>query len=83
MSVKIHSHAIERMRERGVTENEVIKTVEEGENFPVKFGRVGFRRNFVFRGSWRGRQYGTKQVEAYVVKEGEDLIVITVVAKYF
>jgi len=83
VSVKIHSHAIERMRERGVTENEVIKTVEESENFPAKFGRDGFRHSFAFRGTWRGRRYGTKQVEAYVVKEGEDLIVITVVAKYF
>jgi hypothetical protein len=46
MSVLFHSHAKERMRERGATEAEVIATVQEGEQFPAKFGRFGFRHNF-------------------------------------
>ena len=41
MNIKIHPHVKERMEERGATEEEIIKTVEEGENFPVKFGRMG------------------------------------------
>ena len=47
--VRIHSHARERMEERGATEEEVIETVRKGERFPAKFGRTGFRRNFPFR----------------------------------
>jgi len=50
---------------------------------PVKFGRTGFRRNFSFNGTWRGRHYSTKQVEAYAVKEDDDWIVITVITRYF
>lgn len=83
MTIKIHPHARERIKERGTNEKEVIKTVKEGEQFTAKFGRTGFRRNFVFEGIWRGKKYNTKQVEAYVVKENNDFIVITVVVKYF
>ena len=83
MKIKIHPHAKERMQNRGTSENEVIKTVEQGEEFPAKFGRIGFRCNFVFEGMWRGKKYKTKQVEVYAIKEAQDLIVITVLVKYF
>jgi hypothetical protein len=82
MSVRLHPHAEERAAERGVTEAEVMATVEGGEQFPAKYGRTGFRRNFVFEDVWRGRQYHTKQVEAYATPE-DGWLVITVVARYF
>jgi hypothetical protein len=50
--VRLHPHAKERLIERGATENEVIATVKEGETFPAKYGRTGFRRNFSFNGKW-------------------------------
>ena len=71
------------MVERGATEAEVAATVEGGESFPAKFGRTGFRRNFPFKGSWRQRQYATKQVEAFAAQEGNAWLVLTVVVKYF
>lgn len=80
--VKLHPHAQERLRERGASD-EVIATVEEGEIFPAKYGRTGFRRNFSFNGIWRGKHYATKQVETYAVKEGKDWLVITIVTRYF
>lgn len=83
MAIKIHPHAKARMQERGATEEEVIRTVETGENFPAKFGRTGFRRNFAFNNLWRGKKYNTKQLEAFAVEEDKDLIIITVVVKYF
>ena len=46
MAVRLHSHARERMAERGATEEEVEATVRQGEQFSAKFGRTGFRRNF-------------------------------------
>jgi hypothetical protein len=82
MNVRLHPHARERLAERGATEKEVIATVFEGETFPAKFGRTGFRRNFIFAGEWLGRRYATKQVEAYAVEE-DGWLVITVVVKYF
>jgi hypothetical protein len=60
----------------------VIATVDRGERFPARFGRTGFRRNFDFMGEWRGRAFGTKQVEAYAVDEN-GWLVITVMVRYF
>ena len=83
MKVELHPHASERLAERGATEAEVRATVEAGEPFPAKLGRSGFRRNFPFDGTWRGRRYATKQVEVYAVQEGGAWLVITVMTRYF
>ena len=84
MVVRFHPHALERIEERGATQDEVRATVESGEKFPAKFGRAGFRRNFPFNGLWRGRSYPTKQVEVYAVEERpQEWLVITVITRYF
>ncbi len=83
MRVLFHPHALERMVERGASEDEVMLTVQEGEQFPAKFGRTGFRRNFPVEGLWRGRNFAVKQVEAYAVEEQEDWLVITVIVRYY
>jgi len=80
--VTLHPHARTRLIERGATEAEVIETVRQGEQFPAKFGRTGFRRNFPFNGVWRGHQYATKQVEAFAVEES-GWLVITVIVRYY
>ena len=71
------------MAERGAEEDEVAATVSGGERFPARFGRTGFRRNFSFEASWRGREYATKQIEAYAVEEMDAWLVITVIVRYF
>jgi hypothetical protein len=83
MNVRLHPHARERIVERGATEPEVVATIEAGERFPAKFGRTGFRRNFIFDGQWLGRKYSTKQIEAYAVDEKDGWLVITVLVKFF
>ncbi len=83
MAVQFHPHAKERMLERGTTESEVVLTLENGEQFPAKFKRTGFRRNFVFNNYWRDKYYKNKQVEVYAVKENDDWLVITIITKYF
>ncbi|GAX61198.1 transcriptional regulator [Candidatus Scalindua japonica] len=83
MAVRFHPHANERMLERGTTESEVVLTLEHGEQFPAKFKRTGFRRNFVYNNEWRGKYYKNKQVEVYAVKENTDWLVITIITKYF
>jgi hypothetical protein len=80
--VRLHPHATARLAERGATDAEVVATVEQGERFPAKFGRTGFRRNFAFGGQWRGRTFATKQVEAYAVEE-QGWLVITVIVRYY
>jgi hypothetical protein len=83
MSVRFHPHARERIEERGATEDGATATVEQGEQFPAKYGRMGFRRNFSFDAEWRGRLYGTKQVEVYAVQEGGEWVVTTVIVRHF
>lgn len=83
MIVRLHPHARARIAERGATEAEVVATVEQGESFPAKFGRTGFRRNFAYNDLWRGRRFATKQVEAFAALEGADWLVITVIVKFF
>ena len=81
--VRFHPHARERLAERGATEEEVRSTVLKGETFSAKFGRTGFRRNFRFDSLWRGKYYAVKQVEVFAVREGEDWLVITVLARSY
>ncbi|MCP9463068.1 MAG: hypothetical protein NNA24_13630 [Nitrospira sp.] len=57
--------------------------METGERFEAKFGRTGFRRNFPFAGTWQGKIYANRQIEAYAVQEGSDWVVITAIVKYF
>jgi len=71
------------MAQRGAVQQEVVDTVQEGEQFEAKFGRTGFRRNFVFEKHWRNQYYKTKQVEVYAVKENKDWLVISVVTRFF
>ena len=81
--VRLHPHAQERLVERGATEYEIISTVQQGEIFPAKYGRTGFRRNFSFDALWRGKHYSTKQIEAYAVREDEDWLIISLIVRYF
>ncbi len=83
MAIRFHPHARERMKERGATEDEVKSAIEDGEQFPAKFNRTGFRRNFSFNEKWRGKYYRIKQVEVFAVQEDADWIVITVITRYF
>jgi hypothetical protein len=71
------------LSERGTTEAEVVATVTGGEQFPAKFGRVGFRRNFSFHSQRRGQLYATKQVTAFAAREADSWLVITVIVRYF
>jgi Domain of unknown function (DUF4258) len=81
--VAIHPHAHQRALERGATIDEITETVEKGEQFPVKYGRTGFRKNFSFNGNWNGTYYLAKQIECYCVKEDNKWLVITVIVKFF
>ena len=83
MVIQIHPHALERMEERLASIDEVYATIEQGESFPAKFGRTGFRRNFVFDSQFRGKHYFHKQLELYAVFENEGWLVITVITRFF
>jgi len=83
LEVRLHPHAVARLIERGASETEVVETIRSGERVPARLGRTGFRRNFAFDGTWRGRSYRTKQIEAYAVEEKDVWLVITFITRYF
>lgn len=80
---KVHPHAVARLKMRGGTVDEVEATIVGGEEFPAKYGRTGFRRNFAGNHVWRGRMFDTKQLEVYAVYEDGDWLAITVIVKFF
>ncbi len=85
MEIKVffHPHALLRMDERGASKEEVAQAVREGEQFPAKFGRTGFRHNFSFESLWQERRYTNKQIESFAVQEKGSWLIITVIVRYF
>lgn len=69
------------MAERGATRDEVVATVESGERFDAKHGRVGFRKLVSTDRIVRGRHCRNKEIEA-IVKDGDADLVITVIVRY-
>ncbi len=82
MKVRFHEHALERMAERGASREEVVETIESGERFDAKHGRIGFRKTLSTDRIVRGRRCLGKQVEAIAVDES-GYLVITVIVRYF
>jgi len=76
-------HALEQMRERGASEEDVRRAIGEGEQFPAKHGRMGYRLNLPFNAQWGDKQYASKQVAPIVAIESSDQIVVTVYVFYF
>lgn len=83
MRIEIHPHAAKRATERGADKDEIIITVNDGEEFSAKFNRTGFRKNFIGKTKWMNKTYTAKQIEAYCVKEKNSWLVITVIVKYY
>lgn len=80
----LHPHIKSRMRQRGVTLEEIKKVMAEGwtasESKPGAEGRVLV---FPFGAEWEGRHYEEKEVTVYYKNIGEhDIILLTVVARY-
>lgn len=76
-------HARERMRERGVREEDVRSAIRIGQREPAQRGLVQFRLNLEFKDEWDGRYYGVQQVVPVVAEEGGCSVVVTVYAFYF
>ena len=83
MKIKFHPHALERIAQRGTTKEQVTDTVQGGERFEAKFGRTGFRRNFIFDKYRREKYYKNIQVEVYAISENDSWLVISVITKFF
>jgi len=76
-------HALDQLKDRGTTEEEVKRAIQEGERAPAKEKRITFRKNFLFNSKWKGKHYQMKQVMPIVVEEDGNWIVVTVYVFYF
>ncbi len=71
------------MAQRGVTPDEIERTVNEGR--PAKDAKpetVGNVLVFPYNAEWEGRMYEKKEVTVYYRVVGERVVVLTVKARY-
>ena len=81
--IKIHPHLEARMRERGVSIEEIEKTLQEGwEAENVKSGTYGKVYVFSYNKKWCGKFFKEKEVTVYYKIIDREVIVLTVVARY-
>ena len=84
MKVRLHSHALDRLKERGATMAEVVYTVQHGRQTPAKFGRARFTHVFAYNRKWLGQSYASKEVQAFAEREAADnWLVLTVIVRFF
>jgi len=76
-------HALGAMIDRGATCEEAEEAIRQGEQIPVKKGRIAFRKNFPHQAPWEGRYYENKQVMPVVAEEADCLVVVTVYTFFF
>jgi len=79
----LHSHIRARMRQRGVTFEEIIQTLEKG--WPASKAKPGtFGKTFVFpyQREWEGRYFEEKEVTVYYKMVMGKLVLLTVIARY-
>ena len=76
-------HAVQRMKERGASENSVREAIRIGEREPAQRGCFLCRLNLEFKREWDGRYYGVQQVAPIVREETDKIVVITIYTFYF
>ena len=81
--IRFSKHALDRLPDRGATEEEVRRAVREGAREPAKQGRQMFRLNLPFNDFWQGQKYEIKQVAPVVAETPEQVVVVTVYTFYF
>ena len=79
----LHPHLKARMAQRGVTPDEIARTVNEGRQAKdAKSGTVGKVLVFPYNAEWEGCRYEKKKVTVYYRVVGERVVVLTVKARY-
>lgn len=81
--IKIIEHALERMKQRGVSESEVRNTVNTGNMDIAKYGRVKYTKSFNLKDTQKKKSYNKKIVTVYAEKTGSQIDVISVLVKFY
>ena len=79
----LHPHLLARMRQRGVTVEEMEETLNHGwEASDVKPGTIGKVMVFDYEAEWEGRFYHEKEVTVYYKLSDVGIVLLTVKARY-
>ena len=79
----LHPHLKARMQQRGITRQEIERTLNEGwEATDAKPGTLGKVTVFSYQAEWEERFYEQKEVTVYYNSVGEHLVLLTVKARY-
>jgi hypothetical protein len=79
----LHPHLRARMHQRGVTREEIERTLNEGwEAADTKPGTQGRVKVFPYEAEWEGQFYHEKEVTVYYKVTDEGLILLTAKARY-
>jgi Domain of unknown function (DUF4258) len=79
----LHLHLKARMRQRGVTRQEIEQILNQGwEATDAKPGTLGKVMVFPYHAEWEGQLYKEKEVTVYYKILGSQLVLLTVKARY-
>lgn len=79
----LHPHLRARMRQRGITREEIERALNEGWGATdAKLGTLGRVMVFRYEAEWEGHFYQEKEVTVYYKVTNEELILLTVKARY-
>jgi len=79
----LHPHLIARMLQRGVTREEIERTLNEGwEASDAKPGTLGKVLVFPYQAEWEGQFFEEREVTVYCKVVGETLMLLTAKARY-
>jgi len=81
--IRLTTHALEQLVERGAAEAEVREAIGRGVREPAKHGRFMYRLNFQYDSEWQGKFYAIKQVAPVVAEAQNEVVVVTVYTFYF
>mgnify|MGYP006306553629 CR=1 FL=1 len=79
-----HPHLRARMRQRGISLEEINLTIAEGlEAAEAKPGTFGKVKVFPYNKEWEGQMYKEKEVTVfYKITQSKDIILLTALARY-
>ena len=79
----LHTHLKARMEQRGITRVEIERTLNEGwKAKDAKSGTVGKVFIFPYNRTWQGDLFQEKEVTVYYKVIKEDIVLLTVKARY-
>jgi hypothetical protein len=82
-AIDFHPHLRARMFQRGVTRDEVERTLRDGwQAKDPKAGTAGKIFIFQYNADWEGKRFAEKEVTVYYKFAGGKLVVLTVKARY-